>query len=111
MSDLIYKRFSKHVWQKDWNKLSESERADYLSKVDQSLQAVGGNRAVLVLCTSAYAIENWNTLGLEIFPDIKAVEKHSELLKQLNWSEYVKSEGTTGTEQDLLNWLEFTLQE
>jgi hypothetical protein len=91
--------------------LSQAEKDDYLAKVDEALAAVGGKRLVLIVCDSAYALENWNTFGLEIFPDQNALEKHAELLQQIGLSRYVETETTTASAQVLHDWLSVTLSE
>ena len=111
MANLIFKRSLHHKLLDNWNQLSQSEKEAYLAQVDQALQAVGGKRVVLIVCTSAHALENWDTLGLEIFPDAQALEKHQELLDQLDWNDHIKIDETIGTTKDLQGWLETTLQE
>ena len=111
MADLMIRRFQNHQWLESWGQLAQAERNDYLAKVDAALQTVGGKRLVLIVCDSAYALENWNTFGLEVFPNQAAIEKHAKLLDQLGWPQHVTAETIIGTGHDLQDWLTVTLTE
>jgi hypothetical protein len=111
MANLVYKRFLKHNFLEKWDSLSQSAREDYLKKVDSALDSVGGVRIVIVVCDSAYALEKWNTLGIEIFPDKDDEKKYATILEKMALSQYIESEITIGTSHDLDIWFNTTLQE
>ena len=95
MSQSIYKVF--HVKFKEaWYQLSKPEQDSLLHKVEATLAQVGGKTQVL--CNSNWSSETWMGFGLEIFPNIEAVQKHDQLLQELNWFRYVDSFTSLGTE-------------
>jgi hypothetical protein len=63
--------------------LSKDEQDKLLAKIDSLLGKVGGKR--IVMCNSGWSSEKWAYFGLEEFPDVEAVQKHSQLLAELNW--------------------------
>jgi hypothetical protein len=76
--------------------LSPEEQASLLQKVGEALDQVGGKR--VVLCDSNWSSEEWPGFGVEVFPNIEAVQKHAQLLNQLNWYRYIESITVLGTE-------------
>ena len=94
MSKPVYKTF-KVSWTEAAYALSEEERAALLVKVDEILEAVGGKR--VVICDSSWASDRWSAFGVEEFPDIEAIQKHAQLLDQINWSRYVDADTLIGT--------------
>ena len=79
-----------------WYQLSKEEQDTLLAKDNEALKKVGGKR--IVVCKSGWSSEQWPFFGVEEFPDIKAVQKYSELLDELNWSRYSESMTLLGTE-------------
>jgi len=67
-----------------------------MAKVDEALEKAGGKR--VVLCDSSWSSEEWGGCGVEEFPNIEAVQKHAELLNELNWFRYIESSTLLGTE-------------
>jgi hypothetical protein len=55
-------------------------------------------RKRLVLCASSWASEQQPFWGVEQFPNLEALQKHTELLNELNWSRYIESTTVLGTE-------------
>ncbi len=94
MTGPIYK-----LWQakftEAWYQLSQEEQRQRVAQVEEALTQVGGKR--VLLCNSAWANEQWSAFGVEEFPDIEAVQKHSQLLDELNWYRYIESITTLGT--------------
>jgi hypothetical protein len=95
MSQPIYK-----LWQarptEAWHQLSQQEQQGLLSKVAEALSTAGGKE--LVICDAAWSTERWPLFGVEEFPDLEAVQRHEQLLADLNWLRYVASRTTLGTE-------------
>jgi len=75
---------------------SEEERNVFLGKLDAAFQKVGGKR--LVMCNSSWSSEQWPVFGVEVFPNIEAVQQYSEALNELNMPRYVESMSVLGTE-------------
>ena len=80
-------------------KLSHEERNKLFAKVMQALKEVGGE--TLIFCNSAWSSENYQNWGVEKFPDIEAVQKHAQLLSELDWFNYIESTSYLGTELPL----------
>jgi hypothetical protein len=95
MAKPIYKLWQSR-WTEAWHALPEGEQQRLLSEVTQALETAGGKE--LVLCNSAWSNERWPFFGLEEFPDLDAVERHAQLLLDLNWARYMESRTTIGTQ-------------
>jgi hypothetical protein len=76
--------------------LSKEEQESLLTKVSEAREKAGGK--LVIFCNSSWASENWQYFGVEEFPDIEAVQKHTELLNELNLMMYVDSSSVLGTE-------------
>ena len=64
-------------------------------QVTEALQAVGGRS--LAVCDASWATEQWPVFGLEEFPDLAALQRHQQLLDELQWSRYIDSTTLVGT--------------
>ena len=95
MAGPIYKSFRGKPGEA-WYQLSQEERESLMAKVNEALEKVGGKR--VVLCDSSWASQEWHFFGVEVFPDIEAVQKHTELLNELNWFRYGEASILLGTE-------------
>src|SRR5215210_7890991 len=98
MAQSIYK-----LWQgrftEAWHQLPEQEQQRLLSVVPEALTTVGGR--ALVTCSAAWSNERWPFFGVEEFPDLDAVQRHEQILTDLNWARYIESRTTLGTELTL----------
>jgi hypothetical protein len=74
--------------------LSEEEQNSQMSKVGAALEQAGGRE--VVLCQSAWSSDQWPFFGLEEFPDIEAVQKHTALLDEINHFRYIESVSILG---------------
>lgn len=79
-----------------WHQLSQAEQQTLLGKVAATLEKVGGK--TVVTCNSAWASEQWPFWGVEQYPDLDALQKHTQLLNELNWFRYAESMTVLGTE-------------
>ncbi len=95
MAGPIYKLFLGKM-SEAWHQLSQEEQADLMAKVEGAFEKVGGNRTIM--CDSSWTLEQWPFFGVEEFPDIEAVQKHAELLNELNWLRYSEALTVLGTE-------------
>ena len=76
--------------------LSQEEQNSLMAKVSETLEKVGGKP--VVVCDSSWASEQWLFFGVEVYPDIEAVQKSTELLNELNWFRYMEAMTVLGTE-------------
>jgi len=95
MTQTVYKVFLGKM-SEAWHQLSQEEQEGLMAKIDDVLEKVGGKR--IVVCNSGWSSERWPFFGVEEFPDIDAVLRHSELLDELNWGRYLESLTVLGTE-------------
>jgi hypothetical protein len=98
MAQPIYKLWQAR-WTEAWHALSPDEQNRLLAQAMKALETAGGKE--LVLCNAAWSNERWPFFGLEEFPDLEAVERHAQLLLDLNWARYMESRTTIGTQLEL----------
>ena len=72
-----------------WYQLSEEEQTDLMDKVSELLERAGGK--TVISCDSGWSSEQWPFFGVEEFPDIEAVQKHTEELNEVDWFRYGES--------------------
>lgn len=97
MAEKIYKLWLVRPGSR-WYGLTKEEQDSLMGRVQSTDSQVGAKQ--LYFCTSAWSNERWPYFGLEEFPDIQAVRKHSELLAGLNWPyEFGESFTILGTQQ------------
>jgi hypothetical protein len=94
----IYK-FWQAKFTEAWYQLSTEERNQRLAKVGAVLEQVGGK--ALIICDSSWSNEQWRAFGVEEFPDIEAVQKHTQLLNELEWDRYLDGPSTLGTKLEM----------
>ena len=90
----IYKTFRVSL-REAWYQLSKAEQESLFAKVNEALPKAGGKN--IFLCDSSWSSEEWEYFGVDVFPSMEAVQKHSELLKALDWFRYIKSSTLLGT--------------
>ena len=95
MGEAIYKMFRGRSTEA-WHQLDAEEQDKLMEKVQATLGAAGGKS--VVICNSQWASDKWMFFGVEEFPDMAALHKHTELLSELNWFRYIDSESLLGTE-------------
>lgn len=96
MAQKIYKLFLSRGAKEPWYQLTKAEQDALIAKVDAARDAVGGK--VVVMCDARWSAEQWSFFGVEEFPDIEAVRKHSAFLTELNWFRYIDDIAVLGTE-------------
>lgn len=94
MGKTIYKLFIGKMTEA-WHQLTPEEQENCVARVDKTLDQVGGRRTLI--CDSGWSSEQWPFFGIEEFPNIEAVQKHSDLLDEFNWGRYVESITLLGT--------------
>ena len=86
MAGPIYKLFQAKFTEA-WYQLSPEEQQQRIAQVNKALDQVGAKR--MLLCNSAWSNEQWSAFGVEEFPDIEALQKHSQILNDLQWDRYL----------------------
>lgn len=94
MARTIYKLFLGRMTG-EWHKLSDIEQNDLLDKVNAALIEAGGKP--VIMCDPSWSTEQWHFWGVEEFPDIESVMKHTRLLTELDWGIYVDTMTVLGT--------------
>ena len=94
MSQPIYKLYLGKTTEV-WHQLPAEEQHALMTKVNAALDQVGGKR--LIMCDPSWSTEQWHFWGVEEFPDIQAVMKHTKLLADLKWERYVETMTVLGT--------------
>ena len=92
-------KFWQATFNEAWYQLSTEEQGQRLAKVQAALEQVGGK--AVVLCDSSWSNEEWSGFGVEEFPDIEAVQKHTQLLNELNWNRYLRGTSMLGTKLEM----------
>jgi hypothetical protein len=91
----IYKVFFIN-YKEPYYKLTTEERNKLGEQDEASLKQVGAVH--LISCVSMGFNEEWLGWGVEKYPDMEAVQKHTENLYNLNWFEYFETKTYLGTE-------------
>jgi hypothetical protein len=94
MAEPIYKMYLGKTTEA-WHVLSHEEKNKLLAKVQGVLGEAGGKQ--VLMCNPSWCNEQWHFFGVEEFPNIEAVQKHTKLLAELNWERYVESVSYLGT--------------
>jgi len=94
MTKKIYKLFLGKM-KEAWYQLSEQEQHDLLTKVNATVEQAGG--AHVIMCDPTWSTEQWHFWGVEEFPDLEAVMKHTALLADLSWERFVDTMTVLGT--------------
>ena len=79
-----------------WYQLSKAEQDKILKKLEAAFKKAGGKR--IVQCDSSWSSDQWFGFGVEMFPNIEAVQQYMKALKNLNWARYGESLSVLGTE-------------
>jgi hypothetical protein len=79
-----------------WHQLPAEEQQRLFGAVAEALNVVGGREPVL--CAAGWSDERWPFFGVQTFPDLEAVQRHDQLLADLNWARFIESRSTLGTE-------------
>jgi len=95
MSQPIYKMFMLRNTEA-YYQASEEERNEFFSKLGAVFDKVGGKR--LVFCDSYWSSDQWQAFGVEVFPNIEAVQQYTQAMNELNMPRYVESVSLLGTE-------------
>jgi len=76
--------------------LSEEEQNAHMAKLQEALEKVGGK--TIVMATPAWSNEEWMLCGVEEFPSVEAVQKHTHLLFDIEHHRYSEGESMLAIE-------------
>lgn len=94
MTHAIYKLFL-GKFTPAWHQLGNEEQHALRAKVDHALDEAGGKS--VIMCDPSWSTEQWHYWGVEEFPNIEAVMKHTKLLADLKWERYAETMTVLGT--------------
>jgi hypothetical protein len=94
MAGPIYKQFLAR-WTEAWYQLSPDEQRAFEAKLGAALEQAGGKG--VVYCDASWSGDQWAFFGIEEFPNLEAVQKHTQALQALNWFRYCDSRSVLGT--------------
>jgi hypothetical protein len=94
MAGPIYKEFRFEMTEA-WYQLSAEEQRSLLAKLAEAREKVGAKP--ILLCESRWSSEKYIGFGVTEFPDMEAVQKHTALQNELQWSRYAMGESLLGT--------------
>ena len=94
MNGPIFK-FFRLRWTSAWYELGKAEQDAVMAKNSDLRQQFGIK--MTLLCNSSWSNERWMAFGVEEFPDMDSVHKHSAALQELEWFRYIDSETMLGT--------------
>jgi len=86
MSKPVYLLFLGKGFTEAWHQLSEDERKDLWSKVEEVDKRAGAKW--VIICNSRWADEEIFDWGVLEYPDMDAYQKKVEELEKLNWWRY-----------------------
>ncbi len=75
--------------------LSKEEQHSLMAKVGEALEKVGAKQ---VLLCATFGSEQWAYFGFDLYPDIEALQKFTEMLNGFNWFRYMESVALLGTD-------------
>ena len=82
-----------------WYQLSDEEKNSFLGKLQAAYEKVGGK--MFLACESAWSSEQWWMFGIDEFPDIEAVQKHTQLISEYDHFRYIESVSMLGTKWEM----------
>jgi len=81
-----------------WYQLSKEEQDDLIAKQAESFNKAGAKN--LVFADSAWSNEEWLFFGVNEYPDIESLQKHTTRLADIQWLRYLDTRVILGTESD-----------
>ncbi len=95
MAGPIYKFWMSRLTEA-WYSLSEEEQNTLVAKTQGALENIGGK--TIIMATPAWSAEKWMLCGVEEFPDIEAVQEHTQRLFELGHYRYMECTSMLATE-------------
>src|SRR3954471_23734190 len=95
MAQPVYK-----LWQarftEAWHQLPREEQQRLLALDAEVLETADGK--AVVACDAGWSNERWPYFGVQEFPDLASVQRHTQALVELGWPRYFESRTTLGTQ-------------
>lgn len=76
--------------------LSGEEQQRLIEHAGEALQQVGA-RSIMV-CDASWSTEQWPIFGLEEYPDLESVQRHQQIITELQFGRYLESMTLLGTQ-------------
>jgi hypothetical protein len=95
MAQPIYKVFFMK-FKESYYELTPEERNKLVEQSESSLKQVGAEH--IISCVSPGFNEDWLGWGVEKYPNLEAVQKHTQNLFNLNWFKYFDTKTNLGIE-------------
>ncbi len=95
MAQPIYKSYFLKA-KEPWYQLSKADQEALLKKLGAAFEKVGGK--AIVRCDANWSSDAWQGFGVEMFPDMEAVQQYTKSLNDLNWFRYIEGISALGTE-------------
>ena len=97
MGNQIYQSFLAKFTEA-WYQLSEEEQGQLLAKQSQSFESTGGQ--TLAFAESVWSNEKWQFFGVNEFPNLEALQEHTQNLIEIQWFRYIESKVVLGKEYE-----------
>ena len=101
MAETIYQLFVMRPTEA-WYQLSKEEREKLLAKQAESSEKAGAKN--IVFADAAWSNEEWMYFGVNQYPDLKALQEHTQRLDENQWFRFVKSKVILGTAWESEEW-------
>jgi hypothetical protein len=86
-------------YKEPWFQLSEEEQKDYIAKLIELREEVGGRE--VITCDPFWSAHPWMVFGVDEYPDIEAAQRSAKLLNELQYSRYADAVSMLGTTYEI----------
>jgi hypothetical protein len=79
-----------------WYQLSEEERNQLMARNAESTEKAGAK--TVIFAESVWSNEEWQFFGVHEFPNVEALQEHTQRLIDVQWFRYIDSKVILGKE-------------
>jgi hypothetical protein len=97
MSKPVY-QFFRNKMTSAWWALTPQQREEMMQKIYESALAAGAK--AVVLASTSWSSERWESFGVVEYPDAQAVMKNAQVTEDMGWFGYSHGEVVLGTSDD-----------
>ena len=97
MAKTIYQLFMARFTEA-WYQLSDEERNQILAKQAESSEKAGAKS--VIFAESVWSNEEWQFFGVNEYPNVEAVQEHTQRLIDAQWFRYIESKVILGKEYE-----------